>query len=137
MTAVAQGLALSLASLTIGWTACLCFFVAPLAFGTLKGRGEGFVRRLIRQGHGFLALFALLSGGLALIGGAIGGAAVMATAGVFFFMAQWTLSPANTSEPVPGVRNTSRKQQRVTASLLTAFIMPVVLVGMLMIGLGA
>lgn len=133
MTPVAQALALALASLTIGWTACLCFFVAPLAFRTLKGRGESFVRRLIRQGHGFLGLFALIAAGLALIGGAVAGAAVMATAGAFFFLAQWTLAPQNQSDPVPGVR-TNRKHSRVAASLLTAFIMPVVLVGMFMIG---
>jgi hypothetical protein len=134
MTPIAQGLSLALASLTIGWTACLCFFVAPLAFSTLKGRGEGFVRRLIRQGHGFLALFALIAAGLALIAQSIGGAAVMATAGLFFFLAQWTLSPQNESDPVPGVRH-SRKHLRVAASALTAFIMPVVLVGMVMIGI--
>lgn len=133
MSPVAQALSLALASLTIGWTACLCFFVAPLAFSTLKGRGEGFVRRLIRQGHGFLALFALVAAGLALIGGAVGGAAVMATAGVFFFLAQWVLAPQNQSAPVPGVR-TNRKHSRVTASMLTACIMPIVLVGMFMIG---
>lgn len=133
MSPVAQALALALASLTIGWTACLCFFVAPLAFRTLKGRGETFVRRLIRQGHGFLGLFALVAAGLALIGGAIAGASVMATAAVFFFLAQWTLSPQNESKPVPGVR-TNRKNARITASMLTAFIMPVVLVGMFMIG---
>jgi hypothetical protein len=34
---------------------------------------------------------------------------------------------------VPGVR-TNRKHSRITASMLTAFIMPVVLVGMFMIG---
>jgi hypothetical protein len=135
MSGIAQGLALSLASLTIGWTACLCFFVAPLAFATLKGRGEGFVRRLIRNGHGFLGLFALGAGALAVVGGAIGGGAVMATAGAFFFLAQWTLAPQNESVAVPGVRNTSKKHQRVTASLLTAFIMPIVLIAMVMIGI--
>jgi hypothetical protein len=134
MAAIAQGIALSLSSLTIGWTACLCFLVAPMAFGTLKGRAENFVRRLIRQGHGFLAMFALLAAGAALIGGAIGGAAVMGSCGVLFFLAQWALSPKNASEAVPGVRNTSRRHARVTASLLTAFIMPIVLVGMVMIG---
>lgn len=134
MSAFAQSIALALAALTIGWTACLCFFVAPLAFRTLKGRAENFVRKLIRQGHGFLAMFALLSAGAGLISGAIGGSAVMAVAGVFFLMAQWTLSPQNESEHVPGVRNTSRKHARVTASLLTAIIMPIVLVGMVMIG---
>lgn len=133
MSPVAQALALALASLTIGWTACLCFFVAPLAFQTLKGRGETFVRRLIRQGHGFLGLFALVAAGLALMGGAVVGASVMATAGVFFFLAQWALAPQNQSAPVPGVR-ANRKHARIAASMLTAFIMPIVLVGMFMIG---
>jgi hypothetical protein len=135
MGPAAQTLALALASLTIGWTACLCFFVSPLAFKTLKGRAENFVRRLIRQGHGFLAMFALLSAGCAVIGGSIAGAAVMASCGMCFFLAQWTLHPDNQSEAVPGVRNTSRKRLRVTASLMTAMVMPIVLIGMLLIGL--
>ncbi|MGE3301931.1 MAG: hypothetical protein AB7M12_02325, partial [Hyphomonadaceae bacterium] len=123
-----------LAALTIGWTACLCFFVAPLAFRTLKGRGETFVRRLIRQGHGVLAVSSLVAAGFSLLAGAMAGAAVMGTAGLFFFLAQWTLAPKNESETVPGVRNTARKHARVAASALTAFVMPVVLVGMTLIG---
>jgi hypothetical protein len=134
MGMVAQGLALILASLTIGWTACLCFFVAPLAFTTLKGRAENFVRRLIRQGHGFLAMFSLISAACALFAGSMAGAVVMAACGFSFFLAQWTLHPDNESEAVPGVRNTSRKRLRVTASLMTAMVMPLVLIGIVLIG---
>ncbi len=136
MAAVAQSFALVLAAFTIGWTACLSFMVAPAAFQWLKeGRGERFVRRLIKEGHGFLTLFAGLAAGLALIGGAGGGAAVMACAALFFALAQWTLSPANQGPELHGMRK-NRKHARVTASALTAFILPVVLAGVVMIGAG-
>ncbi len=132
---ISQQLAIFLATLTIGWTCCISFAVAPQAYRELdRGRGDRFVRNIIKSGHGFLALFAMLAAAMGLISGALGGALVMAMAAFFYLMARFALAPRTDNKPKAGSRKT--KTARVMASALTFMIIPVAVAGMIMIGLG-
>jgi hypothetical protein len=134
MIQLAQNLAIFLATITIGWTGCIAFAVAPQAFRELdRGRGDRFVRTTIKEGHGFLALLALLAAGFGLIGGAIGGAIVMTTTAFFYLIARYALAPRTDTRPA-GARRVM-KTARVAASAITAFIIPVALVATAMIAL--
>jgi hypothetical protein len=131
----ARNIAIFLATLTIGWTACISFMVAPQAFRTLdRGRGDRFVRNLIKGGHGFLALLALLSAVFALIGTAVAGAIVMALVAFFYLMARYALAPR--TDPRPAGARRVMKTARVAASAITAFIIPVALAALVMVSLG-
>jgi hypothetical protein len=135
MINLARDLAIFLATLTVGWTSCISFAVAPRAFRELdRGRGDRFVRNTIKEGHGFLALLALLAAGLGVIGGAVGGAAVMAMAAFFYLVARYALAPR--TDPRPAGARRVMKTARIAASAITAFIIPVVLVALVMIGMG-
>ena len=132
---LSQNLAIFLATLTVGWTSCISFAVAPQAFRELdRGRGDRFVRTTIKEGHGFLALLALIAAVLGLIGGAVGGAAIMAMAAFFYLIARYALAPRTDTRPA-GARRVM-KTARIAASAITAFVIPVVLVATFMICLG-
>ena len=135
ITQVSQNLAIFAATMTIGWTSCISFAVAPMAFRELdRGRGDRFVRNTIKEGHGFLALLALLAAGLGLISGAFGGAIVMAMAAFFYLIARYALAPRTDERPA-GARRVM-KTARIAASAITAFVIPVVLAGLVMICFG-
>ena len=132
---IARNIAIFLATITVGWTACISFMVAPQAFRTLdRGRGDRFVRNLIKGGHGFLALLALLAAIFAVIGGAVAGAVTMGLVAFFYLMARYALAPRTDYRP-SGARRVM-KTARVAASAITAFIIPVALAAMVMISIG-
>ena len=134
MIELAQKLAIFLCTLTVGWTSCISFAVAPQAFRDLdRGRGDRFVRNLIKGGHGFLALLALLSAVFALIGGAVAGAVTMGLVAFFYLMARYALAPR--TDPRPAGARRVMKTARVAASAITAFIIPVALAAMVLIAL--
>lgn len=134
MENVTQNLAIFLATITIGWTCCISFAVAPQAYRELdRGRGDRFVRNIIKEGHGFLALFAILAAAMGFISGALGGALVMAMAAFFYLMARFALAPRTDNKVKAGSRKL--KTARVMASALTFMIIPVALAGLIMIGM--
>jgi hypothetical protein len=122
----AQQLALVLAGVALGWTALFSFVVAPVSFKDMDyGRADRHVRRIIKSGHGALAIVCFLAGGLALASGAIAGAVIAGLTAVFYLMCQWTLAPRDDPRPAGGRRQ--MKGQRIVASLLTAGGMPLML----------
>jgi hypothetical protein len=135
LTQLSQNLAIFLATLTIGWTCCISFAVAPTAFRELdRGRGDRFVRNIIKDGHGFLALLAALAAIIGLIAGAVGGAIVMGVVAFFYLMARFALAPRTDNKPKAGARKL--KTARVASSALTFFIIPVALAALIMICFG-
>lgn len=135
MIEFARNIAIFLCTLTVGWTGCIAFAVAPQAFRDLdRGRGDRFVRNLIKSGHGFLALLALLAAAFGLMGGAVAGAVIMALVAFFYLMARYALAPR--TDPRPAGARRVMKTARVAASAITAFIIPVALAAMVMISLG-
>lgn len=135
MIEFARNIAIFLCTLTVGWTGCISFAVAPQAFRDLdRGRGDRFVRNLIKSGHGFLALLAVLAAAFGLIGGAVAGAVIMALVAFFYLMARYALAPR--TDPRPAGARRVMKTARVAASAITAFIIPVALAAMVMISLG-
>jgi len=128
-------LALFLAGMTIGWTALFSFVVAPVSFKDMDyGRADRHIRRIIKSGHGALALLCLAMGGFALISGALAAALVALMTSVFYAMCQWTLAPRD-DKTIPGMRR-NMKTQRVVASLLTAIGMPLMLIAGVLAYLG-
>src|SRR5262245_13516771 len=122
----AQQLALVLAGVALGWTALFSFVVAPVSFKDMDyGRADRHVRRIIKSGHGALALVCLSAGGLALVSGAVGGAVIAALTAAFYLMCRWTLAPRD--DPRPAGARRQMKGQRIVASLLTAGGMPLML----------
>jgi hypothetical protein len=135
MVEFARNLSIFLCTLTVGWTGCISFMVAPMAFRELdRGRGDRFVRNAIKEGHGFLALLAMLAAFLGLIGGAFGGAVVMGLVAFFYLIARYALAPR--TDPRPAGARRVMKTARVAASAITAFVIPVALTAMVMISLG-
>ncbi|MGE0828614.1 MAG: hypothetical protein AB7O04_04600 [Hyphomonadaceae bacterium] len=122
----AQQIALVLAGMALGWTALFSFVVAPVSFKDMDyGRADRHVRRIIKAGHGALALLCFAAGGFALLSGAIAGAVIAALAAIFYLMCQWTLAPRD--DPRPAGARRQMKGQRVVASMLTAGGMPLML----------
>jgi hypothetical protein len=122
----AQQLALVLAGMALGWTALFSFVVAPVSFKDMDyGRADRHVRRIIKSGHGALAVICFVAGALALFSGAVGGAVIAALTAVFYLMCRWTLAPRD--DPRPAGARRQMKGQRIVASLLTAGGMPLML----------
>jgi hypothetical protein len=125
MQPVAQAFAITLAGASLGWIMLFSFVLSPVAFKQFdQGRAERLVKHVMNAGHGVLALIALASAAAALLAGAVAGAAVATTAGVFAFMCKFALAPRD-DQPIMGHR--VLKTARVVASGLTAFIMPVLI----------
>ncbi|MBL8549471.1 MAG: hypothetical protein JNJ73_05760 [Hyphomonadaceae bacterium] len=121
--AYAQQLALVLAGMALGWTTLFCFVVAPVSFKDMDyGRADRHVRRIIKAGHGALAVLCLAAAGFALVSGAVAGAVIAAMCAAFYVMCQWALAPRD--DPRPAGARRQMKGQRVVASLLTAGGLP-------------
>jgi hypothetical protein len=117
--------AMVLAGAALGWIALFSFVVAPVAFQTFDGgRAERMVKAVMKSGHGFLAVIALLAAVSALLSGAVAGAAVAGVAAAFALMCQWALAPRE-DKPLGGRR--VLKTARIVASGLTAAIAPVLI----------
>ena len=124
--AYAQQLALVLAGMALGWTALFCFVVAPVSFKDMDyGRADRHVRRIIKAGHGALAVLCLAAAGFALFSGAVAGAVIAAMCAGFYLMCQWALAPRD--DPRPAGARRQMKGQRIVASLLTAGGLPLML----------
>jgi hypothetical protein len=134
MSDLGQGAALMLSSFILGWTAFFSFLAAPQAFRDLdQGRANRFVRNAMKSGHPIVAGASFVTGVVGALGGAIAGGAIMGLAGVLYLMAAWTLAPRDDPRPIGGRR--VLKTARVVASMLTALIMVVVLVGAILIAI--
>ncbi|MBI1250427.1 MAG: hypothetical protein GC189_03030 [Alphaproteobacteria bacterium] len=131
----AQLTALLFAGMALGWTAMFSFVVAPVSFKDMDyGRADRHVRRVIKSGHGALALLCLVAGLGALIAGALGGAIVSGLTAAFYLMCQWTLAPRDDPRP-PGARR-KLKSQRILASMLTAAGMPLLVIAAILTRMG-
>jgi len=114
------GVALVLTGAVIGWLGSFSLLVAPMAFRDLDaGRADRFVRNAIHGGHALPAAGAALAAGAAWLGGAPGGAALLAVTAVLCFLARFAVSP--------GARR--RKATRVAAAALTAALLPLSALG--------
>jgi hypothetical protein len=132
MSDIGQACALILAGMTLGWTMLFSFVVAPISYADMDyGRAARNVGRVMKAGHGAVALFAFLAGFAALLCQAWGAAAVLALAGCFYLMAKWALAPREGRAPPIGHRKL--KTARVVASGLTAAIMPLIIAGVVMV----
>jgi hypothetical protein len=135
MTAYAQLTAIVLAAMALGWTMLFSFVVAPVSFKDMDaGRADRHVRRVIKQGHGIVALVCAGAAGAALLSGAFAGATIAVLCAVFYAMCQWALAPRDDPKPVGATRNL--KTARIVASGLTAFLMPILLVAIVLTQLG-
>lgn len=135
MTMFAQQLALVFAGIAFGWTALFSFVVAPVSFKDMDtGRADRHVRRVIKQGHGLVALICVCAAAAALMAGAVAGAVIAAMCAVFYIMCQWALAPRDDPRPIMGSRKL--KTARVVASGLTAFVMPVLIAVMVLTQMG-
>jgi hypothetical protein len=134
MQPVAQAFAITLAGASLGWILLFSFVLSPVAFKQFdQGRAERLVKHVMNAGHGILALIALSSAAAALMAGAVAGAAVAATAGLFAFMCKFALAPRD-DRPIMGHR--VLKTARIVASGLTALIMPVLIAAIVLTLLG-
>jgi hypothetical protein len=134
MQPVAQAFAITLAGASLGWILLFSFVLSPVAFKQFdQGRAERLVKHVMSAGHGILALIALSSAAAALMAGAVAGAAVAATAGLFAFMCKFALAPRD-DRPIMGHR--VLKTARIVASGLTALIMPVLIAAIVLTLLG-
>ncbi len=135
MTDLSQQLALVFASMALGWTMLFTFVVAPVSFKDMDvGRADRHVRRVIKQGHGPLAIVCVLAGIAALVSGAYAAATIVILCAVFYAMCQWALAPRTDSKPLGATRKL--KTARVVASGLTAFVMPVLIAAIVLTRLG-
>jgi len=135
MTDLAQQLAIVFAAMALGWTMLFSFVVAPVSFKDMDvGRADRHVRRVMKQGHGIVALVCVLAGVAALISGAYAGATIVVICAIFYAMCQWALAPRDDPRPVGATRKL--KTTRIVASGLTAFIMPVLIAAMVLTQLG-
>lgn len=133
--AYAQQIALVLAGMALGWTALFSFVVAPVSFKDMDyGRADRHVRRIIKAGHGALAILCFAAGAFALIAGAVAGAVIAALCACFYLMCQWTLAPRD--DPRPAGARRQMKGQRIVASLLTAGGMPLMITAAVLTRLG-
>jgi len=134
MDKIAQGAALVLAGMALGWTAFFSFVIAPQAYRDLdQGRAGRFVRNAMKNGHPAVAGLAFASALAGLAALSIAGASVMAVAGVLYLLARWTLAPRDDETPHGAKRRLTTA--RTVAAALTAMIMLVVLAGVVLIGL--
>jgi hypothetical protein len=130
MQAAAQAFAIVLAGASLGWIVLFSFVLSPVAFKQFDaGRAERLVKHVMNAGHGILGLIAFASAIAALMAGAVAGAAVAATAGLFAFMCKFALAPRD-DKPISGHR--VLKTARIVASGLTAFIMPILIVAIVL-----
>lgn len=135
MSELSQQLALVFGGVALGWTALFSFIVAPVSFKDMDaGRADRHVRRVIKQGHGPLAIVCVAAGILALMSGAYAGATIAVLCAIFYAMCQWALAPRDDPRPV-GARRVM-KTARVVASGLTAFVMPVLIAAMVLTRMG-
>ncbi len=134
MQTTAQAVAMILAGASLGWIILFSFVLSPVAFKTFdQGRAERLVKQVMNSGHGILALIAWAAALAALLAGAVGGAAVAATAGVFALLCRYALAPRE-DKPIKGHR--VLKTARIVASSLTAFIMPVLIAAIVLTMMG-
>lgn len=134
MQTTAQAFAMILAGASLGWIILFSFVLSPVAFKTFdQGRAERLVKQVMNSGHGILALIAWAAALAALLAGAVGGAAVAATAGVFALLCRYALAPRE-DKPIKGHR--VLKTARIVASSLTAFIMPVLIAAIVLTMMG-
>ncbi|MET0183793.1 MAG: hypothetical protein ABW199_13010, partial [Caulobacterales bacterium] len=100
MNDLTQQLALIFGAIALGWTSLFTFIVAPVSFKDMdRGRADRHVRRVIKQGHGPLAILCVLAGVLALMSGAYAGATVAVLCAIFYAMCQWALAPRDDPRP--------------------------------------
>lgn len=133
--AYAQQIALILAGMALGWTALFSFVVAPVSFKDMDyGRADRHVRRIIKAGHGALAILCFSAAGFSLLSGSVAGAVIAALCAVFYLMCQWTLAPRD--DPRPAGARRQMKGQRIVASLLTAGGMPLMIAAAILTRMG-
>ncbi len=135
MTDLMQQLSVVFGAVALGWTMMFAFIVAPVSFADMDvGRADRHVRRVIKQGHGPLALVCVLAGILALASGAYAGATIAILCAVFYAMCQWALAPRTDARPVGATRKL--KTARIVASGLTLLVMPVLITAMVLTHFG-
>jgi hypothetical protein len=120
----------------LGWIALFSGVVAPVSFKDMDhGRADRHVRRVIKSGHGPLALLCALGAVAALLGQAVAAAAVGALAAGVFLLSRWALAPRTDERPPPGGK---RKLQtaRIVAAAFTASMAPVLIAAIVLAGLG-
>lgn len=127
--------AVFLAAVAIGWMVAFSFIVAPVAFkNMIYSRADRYIRQVIMGGHGLLALVCFAVTIFALGATAWAGALVAFLAGAFFIMCRWAVAP-RTDKRAPGARR-QIKGQRIVASWLTAFGIPLMITAAILIQLG-
>ena len=132
-TLYAQGAAVLLIGMAIGWVLAFSFVFAPVAFKTFdSGRAERLVKAVMKAGHGGIAALCLLSAIACLFGGCVGAAVVAGLAALLALSCQWALAPRD-DKPIRG--NRVLKTARIVASALTFAIAPVLGAALVLLGM--
>lgn len=115
-----------------GWAGAFVWVFSATAYRNLDGgRAERLVKAVMKAGHGHLSFFALLGAVAAGLAGAFVTAALAIIAAFCFAMCLAALAP-RTDKPIRGHR--VLRTARVTASLLTAGMIPILLLAVAFLG---
>ncbi len=115
-------IAAGLAGLALGVSGSTVVHVAPQAFSRLDyRRADSLVRRVVKGGLPWIVGFALVAGGFALAGGAVGSGMILLVAGGLLLFVRWILDPLPKKVRMAGaVRKHSK--QRILALQIMAII---------------
>jgi hypothetical protein len=131
----AQLVALIAAGITLGWSMALSVAAAPIAFRDLDhGRADRLVRNMLKRSHPVMAAIAALAAATGFAAGSLAGGVTLAIAAVCYLMARWALAPREEKLAPAGHRRVL-KTTRIVSAGIAAFMIPVVLAGMVFVGL--
>jgi hypothetical protein len=132
---LAQLLALVLSGSALGWTMSFSFASAPIAFRDLDhGRADRLVRNTLKRSNPILAVICGAAAACGALAGSIAGSATLAIAAVCFLMARWALAPREEKIAPAGHRRVLKTSRIVSAGII-AFMMPVVLIGLVLVAI--